>query len=102
MREEKVEARVREEGGSKPYASRRSRGEVDRHENALICALVRIADDQNRSVASLQQARDDGGSERLGEGGPSMTTGHDKVDVVRLRARRDCAGHISNADIGAV
>jgi hypothetical protein len=98
----KVKARLWKERCRKPYSSRRSVREVDWDEDPTVRGLVRIADHQNGSLGPLQQTPNGGGAEHIRECMPLVPGGHDKIDVMRLRAGRDDTDGISNADIDAV
>jgi hypothetical protein len=61
--------------------------------------LVWVIDDQDRPPNPAQQTPNCGGGELVGECTAWMTPGHDQIDVVCLRTRRDGAGSIPNANI---
>jgi hypothetical protein len=98
----KVETRPGKEGCRKLQSCRRSACEINRDEDPSVRRLIRIADDQNRPLDPLQQALDGGGSERIRDRTPLVPAGHDEIDAMGSRARRDGPRGFSNADINAV
>ena len=98
----KVEARLRKKGRCKPYSGRRSIRQIHRDENPAVRGLVRIADDEYRLPNLPQQTPEGGVFKPAREPAPLMPAGHDKVDAMALRPRRNGAGRISDADVDAV
>jgi hypothetical protein len=93
----KLEARLGEEGCRKLQSRRRGAREIERDEDSSVRGLVRIADDKKRPLDVLQQTPDGGG----GNVPTLVSTGHDKIDAMGVRAGCNGPGGFSNADVDA-